>query len=230
MVSFSLKAERFVGLVVVVFVMLLIGHGLGLAMTYGLGHPSVFGLVPLFNIAVEQNVPTLFATLLLFANGLLFLVLSRVSDQSPRMRRVWLVLAVTFCFLAVDESVALHERLIQPVRQWLDVGGYLFFAWVIPYAAAVAILGAFVAAPLWSLGWRYRLLFGAAGLAYLGGAIGIEMIGARYFEANHEQVDLAYRLFQTLEECLEFAGLIVLVYTLLDLIRKRTHAVTVRLL
>ncbi len=174
--------------------------------------------------------PTLFATLLLLANAFMFFLLYRVGEAASFANLVWLLLATVFCFLAIDEFAALHERLIQPVRERLDVGGYLYFAWIIPYAVAVIALAVLVAVPIWRLGWRYRLLFGAAGLFYLGGSVGVEMLGGKYYEANQQQADLKYRLFQTVEESFEFTGLIVLIYTLLDLLKSRTDKVTVRLL
>ena len=53
-------------------VLLLTGaHLLGLVFRYGLDHDHVYGLVPLFNLNIEQNVPTLYSTLTLFFCGVL---------------------------------------------------------------------------------------------------------------------------------------------------------------
>lgn len=228
LVNVSLNPERVARILGSILAILMLGHGVALLMTYGFDHDYVFGLVPLFNIAMEHNIPTLFATLLLFGSGVCFFVLYRIGDTSRHVRYVWLLLSLVFCGLAVDEAVLIHERMIGPVRDRLDLGGYLFFAWVVPYSLGVAVLACLVALPIWRLGWRYRMLFGIAGMTYLGGAIGVEMLSAHYYETNREQVDLYYRLFQTAEEFLEFAGLIVLVYTLLDLIRNRSGAVMLR--
>ncbi|MPY69469.1 MAG: hypothetical protein GEU92_05225, partial [Alphaproteobacteria bacterium] len=65
MTSLSASPKRVAIALCGILAFLLIAHGLGLVMTYGFGHGRIFGLVRLFNIAVEQNVPTLFATLLL---------------------------------------------------------------------------------------------------------------------------------------------------------------------
>lgn len=229
MLHFSLSPERIACMAAVAVGVLLAGHGIGLLMAYGLGHPYVFGFVPLFNFGQEQNIPTLFSTLLMLASALCFFVLYRMGGVSRYARNVWLVLSLTFCFLAVDETAVIHERFSLSVKEWLDVGGYLFFAWVIPYSVGTAVLAAVVGVPIWRLGWRYRLLFGAAGLTFVGGAIGVEMLGGNYYEAHQQQADLNYRLLQTVEELLEFTGLIILLYTLLDLLRSRTSALTVRI-
>lgn len=226
--AYTLNPERITLLVVAAFAILLLGHTIGLVMTFGLGHDYVFGLVPMFNIAIEQSVPTVFATLLLLANGCLFLALHRTAEGPQPARRTWLALAVVFCFLGVDESAMIHERLSVPVKEHLPVGDVLFFAWVVPYGIAVILIGGMVFRPIWRLGRRYRLLFAAAACCYVGGAIGVEVIGGNYYQANRQQVDLTYRLYQTVEEILELVGLIVLLYTLLDLLRGRAAELTVR--
>lgn len=229
MLNFPLSPKGVTYTLLGVFALLLAAHGLGLVMHYGFGHGRVFGLVPLFNMGNEHSVPTLFATLLLLASGFLFFVLFRAEDSSAYLRRVWLLLSLVFCFLAVDEYAVLHERLIGPVREGLGVGGVLHFAWVIPYAVGVAALAVFVLPAIWRLGWRYRLLFGASGVAYLGGAIGVEMLGGNYYQANNEQADLTYRLYQTVEETLEFLGVIILIHTLMTLLQSRVDSLTFQL-
>lgn len=208
--------------------MLLLIHGFVLVMGYGFGHQRLFGLADVFNLGKEHSVPTLFATLLLLINALLFFLLYRAGDESRYFERVWLILFLVFCFTAVDEYAVIHERLITPLRETFSLEGYLYFAWIIPYAIGVGLLGLFVAPALWRLGWRYRLLFGVAAGTFLGGAIGVEMFGGRYYESVNEQADLHYRLLQTVEECLEYAGAIILAYTLLDLLRTRLGGITLR--
>lgn len=228
MLMLSLNPKHVIGWIVAILAALLMAHGMALLMTYGFGHDYVFGLVPLFNIALEQNLPTLFSTMLLLANGCMFFVLYRVDDSSRYTRNVWMLLAAAFWFLGVDESALIHERLSAPVKELFPVGRYLFFAWIIPYGIAAALLAVAVLYPIWQLGWRYRLLFGAAGLVYLSGAIGMEILGGNYYQANQQQVDLTYRLFQTVEETFELVGLTILVYTLLDLIRNRIDSLVLR--
>src|SRR5690606_2124325 len=104
---------------------------------------------------------------------------------------------------AVDEFAIIHERLIKPVREALGTGGLLYFAWIIPYLVAVFALAVLVGPTLWRLGGRFRLLFGLSAGLFLAGAVGVEMLGGRHYEARSGDVDLTYRLYQTVEECLE---------------------------
>src|SRR5690606_19747598 len=82
---------------------------------------------------------------------------------------------------------------------------------------------------LWRLGRRFRLLFGLSAAVFLSGAIGVEMLGGRYYEANDETFDLTYRLYQTAEEILEFTGLILLIYPQLLLLGTRASAASLQL-
>ena len=198
-------------------VVLLIAHGLGLFFAFGLGHSYVYGFVPLFDFGRESNIPTFFSTSLFLFNALLFALVAISARWETKEKSGWLILAAVFAFLALDEFAMIHEKFIAPVRELLGSGGYLYFAWVIPYVMGAALLALVTAPLIWSLGWRFRLLFGLAAGAFLTGAVGVEMLGGRYFEAVEETIDLRYRLFQTVEESLEFTGLIILVYTLLVL-------------
>jgi hypothetical protein len=227
-VTFSMRPGDAAWVLGGVFGLLLLAHGFVLLMDFGFGHGLMFGVSRLFNMGLEGSVPTLFASLLLLINALLFFVLFRVGE-AVYGRHVWLMLSLVFCFLAVDEYAVLHERLIEPVRTRLGVGGYFYFAWIIPYALAVALLALIVLPSIWRLGWRYRFLFSTSALVYLSGAVGVEMLGADHYEAVEEKADLKYRLFQTVEESLEFIGLIILTFTLLDLLRKQFDRIVFRL-
>ena len=47
-----------------VAILLIVTHVVGLIFRFEFGHESVFGLVPLFDLNVEANVPTYFSSLL----------------------------------------------------------------------------------------------------------------------------------------------------------------------
>lgn len=213
----------------VTLLVLILAHAAGLVMTYRFGHSHLYGLVPLFNLGLESNVPTFVASLLLLSSALLFLFLWRVDGTGDGPNNAWLLLAAVFGFLSLDEFSMIHEKLIEPVRDALDVGGLLFFAWIIPYAIAALVLALAVAPTIWRLETPFQALLALAAALYLSGAIGVEMIGGRYYEAQGEVADLTYRLYQTLEESLEFAGAIVLIYTLLHLVGARAPVTIVQI-
>ena len=125
-------------------------------------------------------------------------------------------------------SWPLHELLTEPVRRQLGTSGLFLFAWIIPYSVAVLALAVWAGPQLWRLGRRFRVLFGVAAALFLCGAVGVEMLGGRYYEA-HQTFDLTYRLHQTVEETLEFCGLLVLIYTQLMLLSTRVSEARLQL-
>ena len=189
----------------------------GQLLKYVAGYEGAYGLIPLFRLDGEQNLPTLFATLLLvFASQLLALIALLDRNRSGSHSRQWAVLSFGFLFMAIDETVALHERLIEPMRALLGGGelGVFHFAWVVPGIAVVLLLVPFFLRFVLGLPSRTRVHLLAAAALYLGGAIGLELIGGSYAEL-HRTRNLTYSMITTVEESLEMAGVIVLIRGLL---------------
>ena len=105
------RVALFFGQVVVFFSL---AHAAGLFSRIVLGHDTVFGLVDLFDLNSEKNLPTFYASAsLLFCGGLL--VLLAVLTWPNREWLFWAFLAVVFAFLSYDEAVEIHEGLIEPL-------------------------------------------------------------------------------------------------------------------
>jgi hypothetical protein len=204
----------------VAFLLIVISVG-GQLIKYVAGHDYVYGLLPLtntlFNVDREQNITTLFSVFLLLCSAVLLAVIALIKrqEQDPELSR-WAILTCGFLSLAIDEAWSFHEMLIEPVRGLLghDNLGIFFFAWVIPAMAGVLILALFFLGFLLRLPSTTRLSFVGAGFLYLGGAVGVEMIGGRYAEV-HGLENLTYQLIAHAEESLEMAGTIVFIYALL---------------
>lgn len=189
----------------------------GQLMVYLTGHEHVYGLVRLFNVGTELNLPAFFSSfLLLFAALLLAVVTVLEKKQGASHVAQWTVLSFGFLLMAVDESVSLHEMLVEPTRKLLgdnDLGAF-YFAWVIPGSVLVLALGLYFLKFLLHLPAKTRLTFLAAAIIYLGGAIGFELIGGRYAEL-HGTHNLAYNMISTVEESFEMAGVIIFIWALL---------------
>lgn len=203
-----------------VAIVLVVAHVAGAVSSHVFHHEQVFGLVDTFDMNVENNVPTFFSAFILVASAVLLTVIASQST-AERYAGNWKWLAVIFAFMAVDEDASLHELLIEPVRNLLAVAGPLFFAWVIPYALAVLVIGVLYLKFVWSLPVRTRGLFIGAGSLYLAGALGFESIGGWYFSLHGEIEDLPYSLLVAAEEFLEMSGTILFIYALLDYLRDR---------
>ena len=203
-----------------VAIVLVVAHVAGAVSSHVFHHQQVFGLVDTFDMNVENNVPTFFSAFILVASAVLLTVIASQST-ADRYAGNWKWLAIIFAFMAVDEDASLHELLIEPVRNLLAVAGPLFFAWVIPYALAVLVIGLLYLKFVWSLPARTRGLFIGAGSLYLAGALGFESIGGWYFSLHGEIEDLPYSLLVAAEEFLEMSGTILFIYALLDYLRDR---------
>lgn len=173
-----------------------------------LRHTTAFphlGLLRLVDVDAEANLPTLFSVLLLGVGSVLCFAASR---RAQRHAWGWLVVAVAFAFVAVDEFAALHERLIEPLRATLGVSGVFYFAWVIPYGAATLALATVLFRWLIGLPAPTRRAFLLAATLYVGGALGLEMASGWYLSSGAER-DAVWTVLVSAEESLEIVGLIV---------------------
>jgi hypothetical protein len=101
----------------------------------------------------------------------------------------------------------------------------MLFAWVIPYAAFVLVV-AIAMARFWRrLPARSRWQFAAAGLTYVGGGIGMEMLGSKLFTI-YGWHSLQFDLQTMLEEFLEMFGVALSVCALVGLIQQRSGRLT----
>ena len=207
--------------------LLLLANIIGLYSTYGLGHDYVFGLVPLFDFNGEKNVPAFYSAVALLVASLLLFSVSSLNKKSDEGYYGWTLLAVIFAFLSLDEIASIHERLIAPVRETLDVNGVLFFAWVIPYGAALVVFVASYSKFLWKLPTNIRNLFIISGAMFVTGAIGFELLEGRQVEL-YGYHNFLFSIFYTCEELLEMVSIAIFIYTLLLHISTRFGTISIR--
>ena len=201
---------------VIAVLLILAGIG-GQLLRFSFGEDYLRMLVLLFHLDHERNIPTYFSVLLiLFAALLLALIAALSAKQKLPHVSKWIILSCGFMYMAFDEAFQLHERLIRPISVMLGEKnlGIFYFAWVIPAMILVLILGLFFLKFLLHLPMTVRLRFLIAATLYLGGAIGIELIGGRHAELHGEE-NLTYSIITTIEESLEIAGLIFFIWALL---------------
>jgi hypothetical protein len=193
-----------------------------LALSYGYGGRPLSDRWWLFDLNAERNVPTAFSTALFVVDAWLLLQVWR-QRQARFASHLWLLLAVVFLFLAVDEMFNIHERLIAPMRAWLHASGPFYYAWIVPYSVlTIALAIAFV--PVWRrLPPAVRMWLALSAVTYVGGAIGWEMISGAYFEVSQVE-DLTFSLMAMVEESMEMAGLILLMYGLMTLLEPRRRS------
>lgn len=214
--AIRLHPDRIVRTLLGIVLLLLVASYLGQISKYVFGYDSVKGLVQMFNVNEERNLPTFFSVLLALSCAFLLTmhgVVSRISHQ--RDSAYWFALGLGFLFVAYDEAFQVHEQLIAPTRALLGehATGVLYFSWVVPGIAGVAaVLAVFTRFALrLPRATRRRFLLSFA--IYVGGCIGMELVSGRYVELHGG--DLVHSLLTTIEEGLEMLGLTCFVRALL---------------
>jgi len=216
----SISVSSVVRVLVAIALFLVLASTAGQLSGYLFQHGNVFGLVPLFFLDREDNIPTFFSTLLLLFSSVLLALIALLKRKEGYASH-WAMLSFGFFFMSFDEAFEVHERLIIPVWDLLKDFNYnfLYFAWVVPGVALVVVLALVFRRFLGQLAVTTRVRFLIAGFVYLGGAIGVEMIGGRH-AALYGHKNLTYSMIATVEESLEIAGLIIFIWALLEYFRE----------
>lgn len=203
---------------------LVVAHAVVHALRRVTADGSMNPLWPWFNLNGEENLPAAFSALaLLLAATMLFSIATAVRRAGQRHQLAWLLLGGVFVALAIDEFAGLHEMLNRPVRDALHTGGSLYFAWVIPYAGLLALLLLALWRFLLDLAPDTRRWFVVAGVVYVGGALLLEMLGARIW-ADVGGGNRLYYAVTTLEEALEMLGIAIFVRALVAHRRRLARA------
>ncbi len=160
--------------------------------------------------------------------SVLFWTISRIHQKSNKPYGVyWSIMSCLFLFLAVDESAMVHENLIKPLRHTLDASGLFYFSWVIPYGLLLMI-GIFVFYRfINSIPADIRKLIVWAGIVYVFGALGLEMLGGFYAD-QYSTRTITYTVLVTFEETLEMSGLSILVFALFSYLETLVDSINIQ--
>lgn len=195
--------------------MALLAANCAVLLANALGYPQVDGLVPLFDLAQEKNIPTFFSTLLAcLASGLLLLI-ALARKQMLRSWKMWAGLSAVFLLVGLDEFIGMHEQLSKPLRALLDTQGLLYFAWILPYGLLVMLLAGIYGQFVFELPAHIRNGLLLAATFFLAGGLGFEILGGWLTEYPHLAGSPLYGVLTTIEESLEMAGMIVFIHTLM---------------
>ena len=191
-----------------------------------MGFEHLRGFIQGFYFDAEANFPSLYSALAIAISAyFLWLIGALESERVMKRSFYWKLLAVFFLFLALDEFGSLHEYMIQPMRRVMETtsvdADFFYFAWFIPYAAVLLVLGIILLKFLVGLPPQTRWTFLLGGLVFLAGAVGMEMLGGKYWAAQgwsidgKDAVDMNYALIVTVEEFLEMIGIVIFIYGLM---------------
>lgn len=171
-----------------------------------------------------QTIPTWFSSFQFSFAGLLLMAVAFRSKQKREGHFVpWLVLGLIMFFLAIDDTVTIHELLggDDSIGHKLNeqIGlTFINFDWVVPGVLVMLILLPFfipfgLNLPLGTLG-----IFMLAGILFMGSQVGIETFSGDYLR-THSIDTLAYHRQSLLEDTLKLVSELILIYGLLAFYR-----------
>lgn len=199
---------------------LFIGHCFYMFTIFVKGY-SFRAFFDLFNFNAEGNFTTFYSVLAIgFAALLLFIVGILKRSHKIKDANYWLALSAIFIFLSYDEAAQVHERFNKSSRAIIPEEGYdlLYYAWVVPYAIFALIIGFAFLKFLFRLPKKTAILFTIAGVVFVTGAVGLELLNS-YFFYNEGDNSFGLYLAFTIEELLEMTGVALFIYAILDYIK-----------
>lgn len=175
----------------------------------------------------ERSIPTVFSGMQLFIASLLLYMISMKRELTKILRFQWIGLSLIFLFLAIDESISIHEALVRRTRSVIPITSeFLTFAWVIPYSIGCILFVLLGLGFLKKLPNKTRWFFITSGFIYCAGAIGMELIGGK-IDSQIGKENLIFALSVTLEETLEMFGICLFIYALANYISEDMGALKV---
>ncbi len=224
----NLRAKSVARKLLLIVASLVILSVIGRPLLYYWGNiPGVKSLAHQFYLDEEFNIPSLYsAGAIAMAAGLLYLISRFEQVQGAVYDRSWKILAGIFLYLSMDELNSFHEILIEPVRRHFGLSGIFYYAWVLPAIVLVLLFVIGFLKFLWQLNRTTRFQMIAAGVMFVVGALGFEMLGAPVSErlGDAEVFDPLYQALMTTEESLEMVAIVGFIYALLQYLN-RHHGV-----
>jgi hypothetical protein len=168
-----------------------------------------------FNPSGEQTAGAWLTASVLLLCGLLLLTTAaaRHARGAPFVAH-WRVLGIIFLLLSADEAMSLHEQLGDWVQGRLETGGPFLWAWVIPYGLVMVALAVVYLPWLRTLPVATRRRVVVAGVLFVGGALGLEMVQAAIVDGR-ERGGGPVSVLAVIEEGAELVGAILFLDALL---------------
>ena len=184
-----------------------------------------YRLLRLLDADGEHNLPTWFSVVLLLLVALVCAGIA-VEQWSSRStwRWHWAGLALAFAYLSLDELAQLHDLASPVMARLVGDSGVLRFTWVV-LAGPLVIAFALSYIPfLRALPRRAALLLVLSGAVYVGGALGLELLGSLIRNEGYGRGSLPYLWETTFEELLEDVGATLALFTVAGYAAARSAA------
>jgi hypothetical protein len=163
-----------------------------------------------FRLDRELAFPAWYASILMAATGGLAWWVGAVEAGLERRSAIgWRLLGILFVYFSADEMVGIHERIADGLGSLPNPGGLLTFRWVVVGIPLVALAGALFLPFLRRLPRRTAVALVIAGLVFVVGAIGMEMLGGAAYTLAGRKRTVLYIALMTMEEALEYLGVLL---------------------
>jgi hypothetical protein len=199
----------------IVVLSLSIIHAAGQFSRFFLDDGYLHGIVPMFTFGAEHNVPAYYSALAIFFCALLLAIIA-IGERARAGSGAgyWWGLAAIFLYLSFDEALALHERMVAPTQMLLGVSADRYFVWLLPYALVMLVIAIPYARFVLWLPVRTRRRFVLAGIVFLSGAVGLEIVGGLVHESLGQE-GVTFVILESLEDLLEMVGIVIFIYALM---------------
>lgn len=189
------------------------------------GYNKMYGIRKMFSVGTEANVPTFYSAFqLLVSAGLLAIISLKKWNSKDRYRYAWAGLSVGFIVLALDEAAMIHE--IGYRLPAIFGFGDSRYAWLVPFTGVLFFLALLYWRFLGSLdSWTRRMFLLSAGI-FLGGAMGMEVVGDSIRDSYGSINNWPYVFEEAIEEFMEMAGIALFIWVLLQIIEKEIDTVS----
>src|SRR5918992_5540944 len=187
----AIYAKTIVRTIVIAVLMITLA---GLAARFALyvwGDVKLLEPLRLFDVGDERSIPTWFESILFLLCSILLAVVAVAKKQrNDRYSLHWSVLSIILLLLSLDEVASIHEAIGQQSERLLHIptgltpSGAISFFWVVPGAIfALIVLLAYLRF-LADLPRSTRRLFLFAGVLFVLGALGLEMLTAQVMSSS----------------------------------------------
>jgi len=230
MIDFDFYPKKIFKLNIYLILLLILASTLGILMKYYFDYaPKTIasGLINLFDVDKEQNIPTLYSSIALLVASILLALIANTHRKIQESYIPWFILSLTMLFLAIDETASIHERFSGITQSTLNTTGYFYVAWIIPVGISVIIFGISYIKFLFRLPKETMVLFLISGFIFVLGAIGFEMFEGEYVYLHGEHLSLLFSFYTTVEEFLEMLGIAIFNYALLSYIVNKFEALKI---
>jgi hypothetical protein len=211
-------SSRSVTRLLVAIVLTLLAIHLGLQWDRFHGSHTPWEIQQLFDLDEEQSVPNWYSSAALgVAAALAAAIASRARRTGEQDAARWRAVAWILLYLCFDEVAGVHET----------VNSLSSISWTVPFGLVALVVG------WWMLPWVLRLPPATrnglivAGIVYVGGAVGIELVSSQFFDESNKR-QFVYALNTVVEEGCEMLGVVIAIRTLLVHMENTTGNATIQ--